>query len=96
MYRYQGKMIDVDSIYRFLDRLSGGLKAVVEQIAFAHTYEGHTLIPFLEAISRKFNLGKPVVVADAGLLTGKNIEALQEGEYKYIIALRKTGKIALL
>ncbi len=151
LYRYQGKMIAVDSIYRFLDKLSGDLKPVVEQIAFAHTlrtlkgnisivfydmttlyfeasdeddlrkmgfskdgkhnqpqiligllvglsgyaigydifegntYEGHTLIPFLEAISGKFNLGKPVVVADAGLLTNKNIEALREGEYEYII-----------
>jgi len=37
LYRYQGKMIDVDAIYRFLDKLSSGLKAVVEQIAFAHT-----------------------------------------------------------
>jgi len=38
-------------------------------------------LQFLETISGKFNLGKPVVVADAGLLTGKNIEALQEGGY---------------
>jgi transposase len=154
LYRYQGKMVDVDAIYRFLDKLSSGLKPVVEQIAFAHTlrtlkgnisvvfydmttlyfeasdeddlrkmgfskegkhnqpqilvgllvglggyaigydifegntYEGNTLIPFLEAISHKFNLGKPVVIADAGLLTGKNIEALQEGEYEYIIGAR--------
>jgi transposase len=28
------------------------------------TYEGHTLIPFLEKMSGKFNLGKPVVIAD--------------------------------
>ena len=154
LYRYQGKVIDVDAIYRFLDKLSGSLKPAVEQIAYIHTlrtlngnisvvfydmttlyfeasdeddfrkmgfskdgkhnhpqiligllvglggyaigydifegntYEGHTLIPFLEAISRKFNLGKPVVIADAGLLTSKNIEALQGGEYEYIIGAR--------
>jgi len=154
LYRYQGKIIDVDAIYRFLDKLSGSLKPAVEQIAFAHalrtlegnisvvfydmttlyfeasdeddfrkmgfskdgkhnhpqiligllvglggyaigydifegnTYEGHTLIPFLEAISRKFSLGKPVVIADAGLLTNKNIAALQEAEYEYIIGAR--------
>ena len=154
LYRYQGKSIDVDAIYRFLDKLSSTLKPMVEQIAFAHTlrtfkgtisvvfydmttlyfeasdeddlrkmgfskdgkhsnpqiligllvglggyaigydifegntYEGHTLIPFLEAISSKFNLGKPVVIADSGLLTGKNIEALQGEEYEYIIGAR--------
>jgi len=42
----------------------------------------------LENISGKFNLGKPVVIADAGLLTEKNIEALQGGEYEYIIGAR--------
>jgi len=42
----------------------------------------------LESISRKFNLGKPVVIADSGLLTKKNITALQEGAYEYIIGAR--------
>ena len=154
LYRYQGKSIDVDSIYRFLDKLSGSLKPDIEQIAFEHTkrtlkgnisvvfydmttlyfeasdeddlrktgfskdgkhtnpqiligllvglggyaigydifegntYEGHTLIPFLESISRKFNLKKPVVVADSGLLSEKNTNALQKGKYKYIIGAR--------
>jgi hypothetical protein len=31
LYRYQGKMIDIDAVYRFLDRLSVTLKPVVEQ-----------------------------------------------------------------
>ena len=154
LYRYQGKSIEVDAIYRFMDKLSGGLKPVVEQIAFNHTlrtlkgnisvvfydmttlyfeasqedelrrmgfskdgkhsnpqiligllvglggyaigydifegnmYEGHTLIPFLEAMSGKFNPGKPVVIADSGLLTKKNIEALQKESYEYIIGAR--------
>ena len=53
-----------------------------------NTYEGHTLIPFLEKISSRFNLGKPVVVADAGLLSRRNIEALKALEYEYIIGAR--------
>ena len=154
LYRYQGKIIDVNSIYRFLDKLSSSLKCEVEQIAFEHTqrtlqgnisvvfydmttlyfeasdeddlrksgfskdgkhanpqiligllvglggyaigydifegntYEGHTLIPFLETISKKFNLNKPVVVADAGLLSDKNIKALEKEKYQYIIGAR--------
>jgi len=37
LYRYQGRSIDVNAIYRFLDRSSNSLKHVVEQIAFRHT-----------------------------------------------------------
>lgn len=154
LYRYQGVALDIDSVYRFLDRLNTRLKEQVEQIAFTHTmkvlnadisvvfydmttlyfeasdeddlrktgfskdgkhqnpqifigllvglggyvigydiyegntYEGHTLIPFLENISKKFNLQKPVVIADSGLLSKKNIEALEGDHYEYIIGAR--------
>jgi transposase len=152
--RYQGVLLDIDAIYRFLDKLNNQLKQQAEQIAFAHTqkllagnitvvfydmttlyfeasdeddlrktgfskdgkhqnpqiylgllvglggyaigydifegsiYEGHTLIPFLEKITVKFNLGKPIVVADAGLLSNDNIKALEEKNYEYIIGAR--------
>ncbi len=144
LYRYQGISLEVDSIYRFLDKLNDKLKLQVEQIAYNHTlrvlggnlsivfydmttlyfeasdeddlrktgfskdgkhqcpqifigllvglggyligydiyegntYEGHTLIPFIEKISGKFNLNKPVVIADSGLLSKENIKALEE------------------
>jgi len=154
MYRYQGVTLNIDAIYRFLDKLNFKLKHQVEQIAFEHTkrvlsgnisvvfydmttlyfeasdeddlrktgfskdgkhsnpqiylgllvglggyaigydifeggiYEGHTLIPFLEKITSKFNLEKPIVVADAGLLSNENIKALEEKNYEYIIGAR--------
>jgi len=154
VYRYQGVMLDIDAIYRFLDKLSNQLKEQAERIAFTHTqkilngnisvvfydmttlyfeasdeddlrktgfskdgkhqnpqiylgllvgiggfaigydifegniYEGHTLIPFLEKISIKFNLEKPIVVADAGLLSNDNIKALEDRHYQYIIGAR--------
>lgn len=154
LYRYQGIMLDIDAVYRFLDRFSNRLKDKVEKIAFSHTlsvlegkisvvfydmttlyfeasdeddlrktgfskdgkhqhpqifigllvglggyaivydifegntYEGHTLIPFLEKISSKFNLNKPVVVADAGLLSNENIKALKANGYEYILGAR--------
>lgn len=154
LYRYQGTSLDIDAVYRFLDKLNDKLKPQVEQIAFAHTkrvlknnisvvfydmttlyfeasdeddlrktgfnkdgkhqcpqiyigllvglggytigydifegniYEGHTLIPFIEKISLKFNLNKPVVVADAGLLSKENIAALETQNYEYIIGAR--------
>ena len=154
LYRYQGVLLEIDTIYRFLDKLNDSLKQRVEQIAFAHTlkilqgninivfydmttlyfeasdeddlrktgfskdgkhqnpqiyigllvglggyaigydifegniYEGHTLIPFIEKISLKFNLNKPIVVADAGLLSNDNIKTLKSKGYEYIIGAR--------
>ena len=154
LYRFQGVELDLDTVYRFLDKLSSKLKERVEQIAFAHTlkvlqgnisivfydmttlyfeasdeddlrktgfskdgkhqnpqifigllvglggyaigydifegniYEGHTLIPFIEKISEKFKLNRPIVVADAGLLSNDNIKALEKKGYEYIIGAR--------
>jgi len=154
LYRYQGIVLDVDAIYRFLDKLNSKLKEQAEQIAFTHTqkvlggnirivfydmttlyfeasdeddlrktgfskdgkhqnpqiylgllvglggyaigydifegsiYEGHTLIPFLEKITSRFKLEKPIIVADAGLLSNDNIKALEQKNYEYIIGAR--------
>lgn len=154
LYRYQRVDLDIDAVYRFLDKLNDKLKEQVEQIAFEHTkrilkgninivfydmttlyfeasdeddlrktgfskdgkhqnpqifigllvglggyaigydiyegntYEGHTLIPFIVNISKKFNLNKPIVVADAGLLSNDNIKELIKRGYEYIIGGR--------
>lgn len=53
------------------------------------TYEGYTLIPVLENIQKKFSIGKPIVIADAGLLSGANIKALMSQGYKFVLG----GKI---
>jgi transposase len=154
LYRFQGVSLDIDGVYRFLDKLNNKLKEKVEQISYTHTlkilgnnisiifydmttiyfeasdeddlrrigfskdgkhqhpqiflgllvglggyaigydifegntYEGHTLIPFIEKITKKFNLNKPIVIADAGLLSNDNIHALEERDYEYIIGSR--------
>lgn len=154
LYRYRGISISVDSIYRFQDKLSDGLKEKVEQITFSHTkkilgqqiglvfydmttlhfeasredgfrrrgfsktgkhqlpqiyigllvgpngypigyeafegsiHEGHTLIPVLQHFEAKFSLSKPVVIADAGLLSKGNLAELQAHGYKYILGAR--------
>lgn len=62
--------------------------AIGYDIYEGNTYEGHTLIPFLEKMQKKFNLDRPVVIADSGLLSRKNIEALEEKGYEYIIGAR--------
>lgn len=52
------------------------------------TYEGHTLIPVLEKFEKRFALNKPIVVADAGLLSNENIQALKETGYTFILGAR--------
>jgi len=53
-----------------------------------NTYEGHTLIPILERFQSRFNLDKPIVVADAGLLSKENLKALKEKSYSFILGAR--------
>lgn len=154
LHRYQGVNLNINTVYRFLDKLNNKLKDKVEQITFAHTlkvlsgnigivfydmttlyfeasdeddlrktgfskdgkhqnpqiflgllvgiggyaigydifegdiFEGHTLIPFIKKMSEKFDLGQPVVVADAGLLSTDNISSLEESGYEYILGAR--------
>ena len=37
LYRYQGVLIGIDTVYRFLDKLNATLKDQVEQITYKHT-----------------------------------------------------------
>jgi transposase len=154
LYRYEGKQVSIDSVYRFLDKLNSDLKEQVEQISFAHTFkvlngdigvvfydmttlffeasdeddlrktgfskdgkhqnpqiylgllvgvggfaigydifegnifEGHTLIPILQKFEKRFGLTKPIVVADAGLLSTDNVGQLESNNYEYILGAR--------
>ena len=51
-------------------------------------YEGNTIVPLVKALAERFGFGKPVVVADSGLLSKKNIEALTLDGYEYILGAR--------
>jgi transposase len=51
-------------------------------------YEGSTLKVMLEEFEEKFKLNKPVVIADAGLLSKTNLEMLQTEGYKFILGGR--------
>lgn len=153
LYRYQGKAISVQSVYRFLDRLNDSYKERVEGIAFQYsqailgrlsvvfydmttlyfenededdlrkigfskdgkfehpqimlgllvgengypigydifegnTFEGHTLLPVLAAVEKKYGLGKPMVVADAAMLSRANLKNLDEARYGFIVGAR--------
>ena len=50
--------------------------------------EKNTFIPLLKRAQQKFGFPAPIVVADAGLLSRKNIEALVSDGYEYILGAR--------
>jgi len=153
-FKYNGTVIDVERIYRYLDKLNNKHKEIIQQISYQHTlkildnqinmvfydvttlyfeieepdelrktgfskdgkhqhpqivlgllvsvdgyplayeifegnkYEGHTLMPVLEAFRKKYNLKKLVVIADAGLLSHDNVEELCTKGYRYILGAR--------
>ena len=51
-------------------------------------YEGHTMLPIINAFKTKYKITELMVVADAGLLSNDNIVELQKGVYQYILGAR--------
>jgi transposase len=51
-------------------------------------YEGDTMLPVIEHFIKKHAIEKLIVVADAGLLSNKNINLLKEKNYQYILGAR--------
>ena len=152
--KYQFLNIDVQVVYRYLDKLYKEQKELVQQISYEHTlgildnkiqvvfydvttiyfeaqsedelriagfskdgkhqhpqivlgllvsrggyplaydifkgnqFEGHTMLPVINAFQAKYNLDKLVVVADAGLLSKENIQLLEQDGYEYILGAR--------
>ncbi len=153
LYRYQGKTVLPDQVYRFLDRLNGQYAGQAKEIAYRHTQkiighisvvfydmtslyfeaeneddlrkigyskdgkfqspqimlgllvgkngypigydifegntsEGKTLLPVLNQIALRYDLGKPIVVADAAMLSKINLDALDQSKYPFVVAAR--------
>ncbi len=51
-------------------------------------YEGRTIIPIIDDFVQRFSLTDLIVVADAGLLSRKNITLLKQAGYKFILGGR--------
>jgi transposase len=56
-------------------------------------YEGHTLIPAIAALKNRHDLGRIVVVGDAGMLNQENLKVLEQSQEicEYIIGSRIRG-----
>lgn len=154
LLRYRGVQLDIDKIYRYLDKLHAKQKKQVQQISYRHTlkilgdklsivfydvttlyfeiadeddlrktgfskdgkhrhpqiilgllvsaggyplayeifegnkFEGHTMLPVVEAFKKKYELKQLVIIADAGLLSADNVQQLQSKGYEYILGAR--------
>jgi len=154
LFKHEGLSIDVESVYRYLDKLNSKQKEKVQQISYTHTlkvlnnelslvfydvttlyfeaeqeddlrktgfskdgkhqqpqivlgllvssggyplayemfegnkFEGHTMLPVIEAFKSKYELKELMVIADAGLMSNDNISELQSKNYQYIIGAR--------
>jgi transposase len=154
LFKYKGLSIDVESVYRYLDKLNDKQKEQIQNISYRHTlkvlnnemsivfydvttlyfeteqedelrktgfskdgkhqqpqivlgllvstggyplayemfegkkFEGHTMLPIIEAFKAKYKLKRMVVIADAGLMSNENITELQNKNYEYIIGAR--------
>lgn len=58
------------------------------EIFEGNTSETKTLIPILELFQEKFDVGKPIIVADAALLSQQNLDALESNGYEFILGGR--------
>lgn len=154
LLKYHSIEIDVDKIYRYLDKINKKYKEQVQQISYDHTvkilnrdisiifydvttlyfeiddednlrktgfskegkhqnpqivlgllvsvegyplayeifegnmFEGHTMLPVIDAFKAKYNIEKLVIIADSGLLSNDNIEQLKNKGYEFILGAR--------
>ena len=58
------------------------------EIFEGNIHESKTLIPMVESLAARFGFDHPVVIADAGLLSKNNIDALDQAGYHYILGAR--------
>lgn len=162
LQRYNGLSIDVERIYRFLDRLDAKVLGKIQDAGFAHScrvlggtpsvvfydvttlyfeseqeddlrkagfskdgkhhapqillgllvgplgyplgydifegnkFEGHTMIPVIEAFRKRYKVEKLVVVADAGLLSKDNVSSLIEGGHEFILGGRLRNETGMV
>ena len=58
------------------------------EIFEGNKFEGHTMLPVIDAFKEKYQLKQLVIVADSGLLSNQNIKELQEKDYEFILGAR--------
>jgi transposase len=68
--------------------VSKGGYPLAYEIFAGNKFEGDTMMPILNLFKRRYKFNTLTVVADAGLLSSKNIKSLQANNYQYILGAR--------
>lgn len=58
------------------------------EIFEGNKFEGHTMLPVVDAFKKKYKLSQLIIIADSGLLSNNNIEELQGKGYEFILGAR--------
>lgn len=61
---------------------------ITYEVFAGNTFEGHTILPVIEAFIRKNNVQHFTIVADAAMISTANISALQAANIHYIVGAR--------
>jgi transposase len=59
-------------------------------------FEGQTMLPVIEKFKTRYNLEQIVIIADAGLLSHQNIQALRDLNYQFILGARIKNETQVL
>jgi len=58
------------------------------EVFAGNTYEGHTLIPVIDGVRKKYDIEKVILVADSGMFNEKNLKELEARKIEYIVGAR--------
>lgn len=64
---------------------------IAHELFSGNTHDSKTLIPSIEKIRKKFNLGKIIITADKGLNSGTNLAYIQNHNDGYIVSQKIRG-----
>ncbi|MBK7128750.1 MAG: IS1634 family transposase [Crocinitomicaceae bacterium] len=64
------------------------------EIFEGNKFEGHTMLPVVNAFKEKYNLKQLVIIADSGLLSKSNIDELQSKNHEFILGARIKNETA--
>jgi transposase len=58
------------------------------EIFEGNKFEGHTMLPVVDAFKTKYHLNQLIIIADSGLLSASNVQELQDKGYEFILGAR--------
>lgn len=61
---------------------------LIQEVFKGNTFEGHTMLSVVQAFQKRYQTKKPIIVADAAMLSRENQKTLDSKGYQYIVGAR--------